>query len=60
MRCIESELLQIGAVNARRRNDENALVIAWVCRSLAERVTSYRFALERLVIGLPSPDAAGG
>jgi hypothetical protein len=47
------------AVNARRRNDENALVVAWVCRSLAERVTSYRFALERLAIGLPSPDAAG-
>lgn len=45
------------ADNARRRNDENAAVIGWVCRSLGERVASYRFALDRLVIRLPSADA---
>jgi hypothetical protein len=43
--------------NAQARIGENALVIGWVQRSLADRVTSYRFALERLVIAVPSPMA---
>jgi hypothetical protein len=42
----------------RNRVNENTAVIAWVCRSLAERAQSYRFALERLVISAPSASAA--
>jgi hypothetical protein len=43
--------------NARARIGENTLVIGWVQRSLADRVASYRFALERLVVAVPSPTA---
>jgi hypothetical protein len=39
------------------RNNENTAIIAWVCRSLYERATSYEFAVERLVITVPSPAA---
>jgi hypothetical protein len=44
--------------NAVARVKENAAIIAWVCVALKERVVSYRFALERLVIAVPSADAA--
>jgi hypothetical protein len=44
--------------NAQARMGENTLVIGWVQRSLADRVAAYRFALERLVIAVPSPLAA--
>ena len=44
--------------NAYRRNNENKAIVAWVCRAVKQRVTSYRFALERLVIAVPSPGAA--
>ena len=44
--------------SVRSRVNENTAVIAWVCRSLAERAQSYRFALERLVISAPSASAA--
>ncbi len=44
--------------NALRRNRENNCIIAWVRDSLSQRAASYRFALERLVIMTPSPDAA--
>jgi hypothetical protein len=44
-------------LNATARVAENTLVIAWVQRSLACRAESYRFALERLVISVPSKDA---
>jgi hypothetical protein len=44
--------------NAYRRNHENKAIVAWVCRAVKQRVTSYRFALERLVIAVPSPGAA--
>lgn len=40
--------------NAQARIGENHLVVAWVQQSLAERVKSYRFALERLIIAAPS------
>lgn len=40
--------------NAQARVQENVLVIGWVQRSLMDRVASYRFALERLVIAVPS------
>ena len=40
-------------INANARIAENALVIAWVQHSLAERCASYRFALEHLAIAEP-------
>jgi hypothetical protein len=45
-------------VNARRRIKENRAIVGWVCRALKKRVLSYRFALERLVIAVPSAGAA--
>ena len=44
-------------VNAERRMDENAAILALVRGSLERRASSYRFALERLVIVTPSPQA---
>jgi len=44
--------------NAIARNKENAAVIAWVCVALKERIMSYRYALERLVIAVPAASAA--
>jgi hypothetical protein len=44
-------------VNAQRRIAENALIVDWVRWCLTERAAAYRFALERLVIALPSPAA---
>jgi hypothetical protein len=52
-----SGLSHAEADNARRRNNENSAVIAWVCRSLNERAASYHYALERLVIRTPSSSA---
>jgi hypothetical protein len=46
--------------NALARNRENALIVAWVCRSLTERVESYQYALERMVIATPSNAALDG
>jgi hypothetical protein len=43
--------------NAKARIGENFLVIAWVQKSLADRAASYRFALERLVVAVPTPAA---
>ena len=40
--------------NAYGRIRENRLVIAWVHRALHWRLASYRYALERLVIAVPS------
>lgn len=44
--------------NAVIRIKENAAIVAWVCVAMKERIVSYRFALERLVIAVPSADAA--
>lgn len=44
-------------VNAKRRIAENALIGDWTRRALKERIASYRFALERLVIVAPSQEA---
>jgi hypothetical protein len=44
--------------NALRRNNENKAIVAWVCRAVKQRVSSYRFALERLVVAVPSAGAA--
>jgi hypothetical protein len=43
--------------NALARNQENAAIIAWVCVALKDRVVSYRYALERLVVAVPSTAA---
>jgi hypothetical protein len=43
--------------NAKARVGENFLVIAWVQQSLTERAAAYRFALERLIVAVPSPAA---
>jgi hypothetical protein len=40
-----------------RRNSENAAVVALVCRALRERVVSYSYAVERLVVMRPSAAA---
>ena len=53
-------LSEAEADNARRRDDENAAIVGWVCRSLNERAVSYLYALDRLVVRLPSQDAADG
>jgi hypothetical protein len=44
--------------NATARNRENAEIVAWVCQSLRERAVAYRYALERLVVAVPSHGAA--
>jgi hypothetical protein len=54
-----SGLSDADADNAHSRINENTAIIAWVCRSLKERETSYRYALERLVISTPSSNAVG-
>jgi hypothetical protein len=43
--------------NAKARIGENVLVVGWVQTSLAQRAESYRFALERLFVAVPSPPA---
>ena len=52
-----SALSEAEIANAQARVGENILTVGWVQRSLVERVASYRFALERLVIVTPSPMA---
>jgi hypothetical protein len=52
-----SDLGKKERANALRRVRENANVVAIVQQSLADRVASYQFALERLVIITPSPQA---
>ena len=44
--------------NAVNRNNENAAIVGWVCRRLHGRASAYHYALERLVIGAPSPAVA--
>jgi hypothetical protein len=43
--------------NAFARTRENAAIVGWVCRSLGDRTDTYRYALERLVLAMPSPTA---
>ncbi len=45
------------ALNAQARITENALVVAWVQQSLADRAASYQAALERLLVATPYPMA---
>jgi hypothetical protein len=48
------ELSEGEVANALGRVQENRMVTAWVQRALHWRVDSYRYALERLVISVPS------
>jgi hypothetical protein len=41
--------------NALSRVGENLLIVGWVQRSLVERAAAYQFALERLMVAVPSP-----
>ena len=50
-------LSQSEQVSALRRIRENALLVSLVRAKLAQCVTGYRFALERLVVMIPSPQA---
>jgi len=43
---------------ALKRTDENAAIVALVRTRLHQRVASYHFALERLVLMTPTPEAA--
>jgi len=52
-----SSLSEKERTNALRRIDENASLVAMVRRSLDERAAAYRFALERLVVMTPNPEA---
>jgi hypothetical protein len=49
-----SELSEFEVANALGRISENRMITAWVQRALHWRLASYRFALERLVIAVPS------
>ncbi|MDB5501965.1 MAG: hypothetical protein JWR89_1867 [Tardiphaga sp.] len=53
-----SGLLPREREDALARMDENALIIQWVAQCLQRRVSSYRWALERLVIHTPDGLAA--
>jgi hypothetical protein len=53
-----TELTPPEHANAMARMNENALIVRWVNQSLNERAISYRLALERLVISVPSRQAA--
>lgn len=53
-----SELSQRERADAVARMQENSLIIQWVQQCLEQRVSSYRWALERLVIQAPDPMAA--
>ena len=52
-----SSLNRAEQYNAVRRIRENAHVVAIVRQSLSDRVASYQFALERMVISIPSTQA---
>lgn len=45
-------------IDANARMDENALIVQWVEQCLQRRVSSYKWALERLVIHAPDNIAA--
>jgi hypothetical protein len=59
----EKSLGHVSSVNAREvknatsRVAENTLLTEWVQQSLADRCETYSYALERLVIGTPTPMA---
>lgn len=54
-----NELNEGETTNALGRMRENRMITAWVQRALHWRLASYRYALERLVIAVPSRLAVG-
>jgi len=52
-----SSLSEHERTSALQRIDENAAIVALVRNSLVERVAAYRFALGRLVVTTPNPEA---
>jgi hypothetical protein len=60
----DAAMSQVSALSPRERADavarmqENSLIVQWVQQCLEQRVSSYRFALERLVIQAPDSMAA--
>lgn len=53
-----SELSSRELSDTKARMEENALIVQWVEQSLQRRISSYRWALERLVIHAPDNMAA--
>jgi hypothetical protein len=53
-----SELSPVERADAVARMEENTLIVQWVQQCLERRVSSYRWALERLVIHAPDNIAA--
>ena len=53
-----SGLMPQERADALARMDENALIIQWVEQCLQRRISSYRWALERLVVHTPDGLAA--
>ena len=60
----DATMAHISELSPRERGDavarmqENALIVQWVQQCLEQRVSSYRWALERLVLQAPDPMAA--
>lgn len=60
----DASMARVSELSPREREDavarmqENSLIIQWVQQCLEQRVSSYRWALERLVIQAPDPMAA--
>jgi len=53
-----SELSPVEQADAVARMEENVLIVQWVQQCLEQRISSYRWALERLVIQAPDNIAA--
>jgi hypothetical protein len=53
-----SEISPREKADAVARMQENSLIVQWVQQSLERRISSYRWALERLVLQAPDPMAA--
>ena len=60
----DAAMSQVSALSPRERADavarmqENSMIVQWVQQCLEQRISSYRFALERLVIQAPDSMAA--
>ena len=47
--------IKVYPMNALAIANNDVAIVAWVCRCLKGRTSSYAYALERLVIRTPSP-----
>lgn len=60
----DASMARVSALSPRERDDavarmqENSLIVQWVQQCLEQRISSYRWALERLVIQAPDGMAA--